>query len=32
VEGDLSVNGGFQWYGVVVVTGSITFLGGEERM
>jgi Tfp pilus assembly protein PilX len=31
VEGDLSVNGGFQWYGVVVVTGAITFLGGGGK-
>jgi len=31
VDGDLSVNGGFQWYGVIVVTGSITFLGGGGK-
>jgi hypothetical protein len=31
VEGDLLVNGGFQWYGVVLVTGSIAFIGGGEK-
>jgi hypothetical protein len=31
VDGDLNVNGGFQWYGVVIVTGSITFLGGGGK-
>jgi Tfp pilus assembly protein PilX len=31
VEGDLSVQGGFQWYGVVLVTGSITFTGGGGK-
>ena len=31
IEGDLHVNGGFQWYGVILVTGSITFLGGGEK-
>lgn len=31
VEGDLNVNGGFQWYGVVLVTGSIVFTGGGEK-
>jgi Tfp pilus assembly protein PilX len=31
VEGDLAVHGGFEWYGVIVVTGSITFTGGGEK-
>jgi hypothetical protein len=31
VEGDLAVHGGFQWYGVVAVTGSITFTGGGGK-
>ena len=31
VEGDLVVHGGFQWYGVIVVTGSITFTGGGGK-
>jgi hypothetical protein len=31
VEGDLAVEGGFQWYGVVAVTGSITFTGGGGK-
>jgi Tfp pilus assembly protein PilX len=31
VEGDLAVHGGFNWYGVIMVTGSITFTGGEGK-
>jgi Tfp pilus assembly protein PilX len=31
IDGDLYVNGGFTWYGMVVATGSITFLGGGEK-
>jgi hypothetical protein len=31
VEGDLQVHGGFQWYGVILVTGSITFTGGGGK-
>jgi Tfp pilus assembly protein PilX len=31
VEGDLAVQGGFHWYGVVLVTGSITFTGGGGK-
>ncbi len=31
VEGDLSIYGGFQWYGVILVTGSIIFTGGSEK-
>ncbi|MCX5916360.1 MAG: hypothetical protein NTX30_06720, partial [Deltaproteobacteria bacterium] len=31
VEGDLAVHGGFTWYGVVLVTGSITFTGGGGK-
>lgn len=28
VEGDLEVQAGFQWYGLIVVRGVVTFLGG----
>jgi hypothetical protein len=31
VDGDLMVQGGFHWYGVVLVTGSVTFTGGGEK-
>jgi hypothetical protein len=31
VEGDLAVQGGFHWYGVILVTGSITFTGGGGK-
>ncbi len=31
VDGDLIVNGGFQWYGVILVTSSVTFLGGGGK-
>jgi len=31
VEGDLAVHGGFQWYGVIMVTGSLTFSGGGGK-
>ncbi len=31
VEGDLYVEGGFQWYGIVLVTGAITFTGGGGK-
>lgn len=28
VDGDLQLNGGFQWYGLILVRGVVTFLGG----
>ncbi|MBU2262700.1 MAG: pilus assembly PilX N-terminal domain-containing protein, partial [Proteobacteria bacterium] len=28
VEGDLDVNGGFSWYGLVIVSGKVKFTGG----
>jgi hypothetical protein len=28
VEGDLEIQAGFQWYGLIVVRGVVTFLGG----
>lgn len=28
VEGDLDVNGGFYWYGLVIVSGSVKYTGG----
>jgi hypothetical protein len=31
VDGDLAVQGGFYWHGVVLVTGSITFTGGGGK-
>jgi len=31
VDGDLAVHGGFEWYGVILVTGSITFTGGGGK-
>ncbi len=31
VEGDLSVQGGFRWYGIILVTGSIIFTGSGEK-
>jgi len=31
VEGDLEVEGAFNWYGVILVTGSITFTGGGGK-
>jgi hypothetical protein len=31
VEGDLCVYGAFQWYGVILVTGSIIFTGGSGK-
>jgi Tfp pilus assembly protein PilX len=31
VEGDLLVNGGLHWYGVILASGSIAFTGGAEK-
>jgi len=31
VDGDLEINGGFSWYGPVLVTGSITYTGGGNK-
>ena len=31
VQGDLAVEGAFHWYGVIAVTGSITFTGGGGK-
>jgi hypothetical protein len=31
VDGDLAVNGGFQWYGAILVTGSVSFTGGGGK-
>ena len=30
VEGDLDVNGGFNWYGLVIVSGSVKYTGGGQ--
>jgi hypothetical protein len=31
VDGDLEINGGFSWYGPVLVTGSVTYAGGGNK-
>jgi Tfp pilus assembly protein PilX len=31
VDGDLAIQGGFQWHGVILATGSITFTGGGGK-
>jgi Tfp pilus assembly protein PilX len=31
VDGDLEVNGGFAWHGIVLVTGTVTYLGGGDK-
>ena len=31
VEGDLNLDGGFSWYGPVIVTGSVTYAGGGNK-
>jgi Tfp pilus assembly protein PilX len=31
VNGDLNLNGGFHWYGLIIVTGSVAFSGGGEK-
>ena len=31
VDGDLDVNGGFSWYGVVLVRGTVKYTGGGGK-
>ncbi len=31
VNGTLEINGGFQWYGIILVAGHLKFSGGGER-
>ena len=31
VEGNLEVNGGFTWYGVILVTGAVGYTGGGQK-
>ncbi len=31
VDGDLNVHGSFNWYGIIMATGSITYLGGGNK-
>jgi hypothetical protein len=31
VDGDLDMHGGFSWHGMVIVTGSVLFLGGGDK-
>jgi len=32
VEGNLEINGGFTWYGVILVTGRVGYTGSGQRM
>lgn len=32
VEGDLNIDGGFAWYGPILVTGSVTYAGGGNKL
>ncbi len=31
VDGNLEINGGFSWYGVIIASGALTFTGGGEK-
>ena len=31
VDGNLDINGGFIWYGVIIVTGSVAYTGGGQK-
>ena len=31
VEGDLNLDGGFNWYGPIIATGSVTYAGGGNK-
>ncbi len=31
IEGNLEINGGFTWYGVILATGTVTFSGGGQK-
>ena len=31
VDGNLELNGGFTWYGVIIVTGALDYTGGGEK-
>ena len=31
MDGNLEINGGFKWYGLVIVTGALDFTGGGEK-
>ena len=31
VDGNLEINGGFLWYGLIIVTGALDFTGGGEK-
>ena len=31
VEGNLEINGGFTWYGVILATGAVNYTGGGEK-
>ena len=32
VEGNLEINGGFTWYGVILATGTVGYAGGAQRI
>ncbi|HUL21656.1 MAG TPA: hypothetical protein VLZ10_09385, partial [Thermodesulfobacteriota bacterium] len=32
VEGNLEINGGFKWYGVILVTGAVGYTGSGQRI
>ena len=31
VNGNLEINGGFTWYGVILVTGAVDYAGGGQK-
>jgi hypothetical protein len=31
IEGNLEINGGFTWYGVILVTGAVDYTGSGEK-
>jgi len=31
VEGNLEINGGITWYGVILATGAVTYTGGGDK-
>jgi PilX N-terminal len=31
IEGNLEINGGFTWYGVILVTGAVRYTGGGQK-
>jgi len=31
IEGNLEINGGFTWYGIILATGAVTYTGGGQK-